>query len=896
MITRIAIPLSLILIIFTIGISACSEGTSDQTWLSAVPNESPLAMLHHDADFFEVLELQQTASLEEMSSIQLAELTDMQEHLTTPLRTKAIALYPTGSNELQPVFILEDPGDGISTLARPFQKEFAVNNYRYQGHRIHILHLDDQQLFATQLDDWIILSKNSNAVENGILTYTGVEPQIAISEERLHDADFLLNTPKLENWVKQLGAPRYLPRFKDLFAGTGPAAISITDHNSDDPLYHLSLTGTIPLASEGHSSFVTTFSSDPAGFDLDRYIPLDAALFSIYHDEPLSTPPGDIDVTSQLDSLLISDTDRFQSIVQTLDDPTAFVAFEATGFLSTGEHMFLRRLNNGAAFQRVLNELVQEGYINRSNDIFQVSSNILARLLGGPVGTMTDFFVIRSSNAAVITQRPGLARRIDQDRRRRAVFYYDDHYMNIREQHPESVSAWIYSRNLPISNYLEHHLNPINHAGFLTRISDIGAASLVQSGDELHVQLDTYFTEERTEPVRDLWAYNLAGSRLTGKPVLANILGGSRNELIVATENNQVYGIASDGTGFMEMSTSNDRPVGSPIVFDWYGNNQYAVLVAAGNKVYAWNTQGRPLPNFPISMDEAITAPLQLADVARDGRPELIVATADRQVHVLDQRGRNISGWPQEVNVIVTQQPELREFEGETSLWITAGNGLFGFTPGGERRNHFPVFIESDYGSITFHDNHILAGASDGHLYAIGKEPFFADSLVVPIENDAGPEQENEEMTVRRVYVDNSAVINSPIVRSLTVPVNSDLPGASAQTTREVLIGVQSRNGNLFLLNEAGQLRMERNMGQAAADYDSMQITDLSGDGNPEIIGVTSAGRVYAWQVASGERIANIPAASIHHPIITDLLANGEQELIGQTRDGLRCWSFRRPE
>ncbi len=882
--------------------AGCSDDSGDRGWWSAIPEEVPVVLLYHDANLDEALEGQRMMAMEELSDMRTETISAIRERISAPVRLKAVGLYPTPPHQLQPLFIVDDPGPGLRTIAEPFRREFAENSYRFHGNRIHILHLDRQKLYAAQIRDQIFLSRNSAAVENSVLAYKGEHPGIEIDESAMSGGSYLLNTPQLSRWLGLLGAPRYLPRFAGMFEGAGPAVITVSGDRHDDPLLDVSLSGSIPLDMREASGFITTFSAEPGSSDLDRYIPTDAAFFAIFHQAPQTRMPEELPLAGRLDSLLLADRELLGRLGATLEHPVAFVTFEASGFLSVGEHMYLRRLQDPTGFQRILRDLHRDGYIDENNDVFHVNSNVLGRLLGGTQSRLTDFYVMRSANAAVVTKRSGLARRIDQDRRRRAVVYYDDAYMRIRERHPESVSVWMYSRTEPLLNYLSPMLNPQNHARFLGSLMDTGAMSLVREGDRLALRMDTYFSEDRTEPVRDVWVFDLRGSRITGKPLFANIGGGARDEILVATESNQIFGIAADGTGFLEINTGNDLPIGSPLVYDWYANNQYAILIAAGNKIYAWNTRGVPLPNFPVTMEERITAPLALADVARDGRPEMIVATADRKVHVLDQRGRNIQGWPQDVNIQVSQQPVFRDFGDGHSVWVTAGNGLFAFSPRGNLRDGYPVFIESDFGPVTFHRNHILAGAADGHLYAIGPDPFFADSLAVPLNNglDNGLDADQEPVTaagagsgthhVRRVYVGNAPILNAPIVQTLTI----DHPGA--QRVRERMIGVQTQDGNLFLLNEAGHLRMARNMGQQSASYANMLITDLNGNGRPDMLGVSANGRVYAWEIESGEPVPHIPSASTRFPVVIDILGNGQPELIGQTRDGLRCWSFRRPQ
>ncbi len=875
--------------------SGCSTHSDEKAWWSAIPAESPLVILYHDADLSESLQDRRFLMMEELSDVRIGTISDVSERITAPVALKAVALYPTGSHQLQPLMIIEDPGTGVAAIARPFHKEFAENSYRFRNQEIQILHLENQRIFAAQIQNWIFISRNSAAIENSIMAYAGEHPGIAISKDEIASGSYLLNTPELGNWLSLLGAPRYLPRFSDLFDGSGPTVLSVSSDTYDDPIFDIRLSGEIPLEDTGLSGFMSSFAAEPASFDLDRYIPNDAAFFTVFHQEPGSATLDGMRQAGRLDSLLLSDSGMVENIRQLLAPATAFVTFEASGFLSVGEHMYLRRLSDPSGFIGLMRDLQRDGFIEVSNDVYYINSPVFGQILGGSHSRLTDFYVIRSANAAIITKRSGLARRIDQDRRRRAVYYYDDAYMAIRERHPDEVSAWIYFRTSPLLNYLDPMLNPLNHARFLGSLLDIGAASLVRGGDSMSLTMDTYFSEDRTDPVRDVWVFDLKGARITGKPTLANIGGGSRDELVIATESNHIYGIAADGTGFLEVNTGNDRPLGSPLVYDWYGNNQHAILIAAGNKIYAWNTRGIPLPNFPVTMDERITTPLTLGDVARDGRPEMIVTTADRKVHVLDQRGRNIQGWPQDINIQASQQPVFNDFTDEHTLWITAGNGLFGFSPRGNLRDGYPVFIESDLGPVTFHGRHILAGAADGHLYAIGREPFFADSLVVAPDNNGFSNIQNNgqnnhsQLIVRRVYVGNSPILNAPIVQTLT------LDHDNGQRIRELMIGIQSLNGNLFLLNEGGQLRMTRNIGQPSASYGNMLVTDLNGNGKPDLVGVSNTGRVYAWQVESGEPVGDIPSASLRYPMVTNIQGTGERELIGQTRDGLRCWSFRRP-
>lgn len=933
-------------------ISTCSTKTGVEDWQRAIPDSTPLIQLHHGHDLFTVLEKQKTLLLQELSDVRLEALGDLKKHAAGSLPVKGIALFPSGSHQLIPVFILQKEVHGIGALSEPFQKDFAQNSYQFQNHLIHIFHFNHQKFYGTELRDWMVISPNSAAIENSILSFFGENHLFSYTRQSLSQGDYLLNTPMLEKWIKNLAAPRYLPKFKDMFLGTEAALLKIQHYDYDDPLYNGSLTATIPISDnfENTAPLVKAFSSQPASFDLERYIPSDAHFFAFYQQEseqeipylkgetteghPQSKPAASTNRTksmqNRLDSLLVLDKEKYQKVAATLASQAAVAAFEASGFLSLGEHMYVRKLEDRSGFNEILQKWQRERLIKRSNNIYHIESEWVARLIAGPFTSFMDFYLIQLGNAVVMTGRSGLARRIAQDYRRRAVYHYDDRYMSLRSRHPKDLSAWIYFQSDALLSYLEPRLNPVNHAAFLSTLTDISTVSLVRKEMNCSFRMDNYYGEERTEPVRDRWVHGLDGAALTGSPVFSQIFGTSRKEMFFSTDNHTVWGVASDGSGFLQINTGDDSPVGSPVIYDWYANNQYAIMTVAGNSIYAWNTRGNLLPGFPVTLEEKITTPLLLADVSRNGQPEMVVATADRKVHVMDQRGDNIEGWPQDLNTVVTHQPLFKKLDGEYSLWVTAGNGLFAFSENGSRRPHFPLFIESDFGPISIYRQHILAGASDGHLYAIGKQPFFADSLVVPLEkdhlndeqttnaseisdsiNDSSVEKTNHEsknedgssgaLSIRRIYVSNTPILNAPIVQSLSLRAGAfsdhhNTNGTqSDRVIRKTLIGVQNLNGSLFLFSEAGQLRLTKNMGEPAAGYDNMMITDINGDGKKELIGIGRSGRLYAWQIDSGERLNYIPPVSMRFPVIEDIMGNGEIELVGQTRDGLRCWSFRRP-
>src|SRR5699024_3920623 len=255
-----------------------------------------------------------------------------------------------------------------------------------------------------------------------------------------------------------------------------------------------------------------------------------------------------------------------------------------------------------------------------------------------------------------------------------------------------------------------------------------------------------------------------------------------QDEVIFATRSGEVYALAADGTVVQELSTGNDQPVGSPVVHDWYGTGQNVILIAAGNKVYGWNENGELLPQFPFTLNETITAPLTIADVDGDGMPNAIVATANRQIHILNGRGVNINGWPITTHASIQSAPKVDTYRNTFSIIAFAGNAVYGWNANGQRLNNFPVFINASFnGAPLIYDDHILGGAADGHLYAIGPSPLFSAAL--------DSYRSGSTSNVESISVSNRPLVGSPGI------------GQEESNSGQAKIVTTSSNGAIFLLN-----------------------------------------------------------------------------------------------
>ncbi len=277
------------------------------------------------------------------------------------------------------------------------------------------------------------------------------------------------------------------------------------------------------------------------------------------------------------------------------------MTFAESGSESTSEYLFLRHLASASDLRSQLNELTTLEGVTRDGNTYMITSHLLGSLIGSELNTMRDFYLHIHRDIAILAQRSGLAESVPGDANQRRVMYYDDDYMMVRDNLNENLSSLTYVNINRFETYIQPWLFPQNYFGSMISNLDLLVISSTQEdAQSTTVSVQSFQREVTDEPYRERWIYPIAGADITGQPVMADITSNARNEVIFSTSTGSVFALATDGTEILQVSTQGKTPIGPPIVYDWYGNNQNVILQAAGNSVYAWNTNGSLLPNYNI--------------------------------------------------------------------------------------------------------------------------------------------------------------------------------------------------------------------------------------------------------------------------------------------------------
>lgn len=857
-------------------LAACSS-FSNQNWPELIPEQASFVIIpEEDVNVQDIAAKPYFSYLDDLTPSSVQQIASLEPEVSSQLKLAALALLPSTSTDSHFLWIAESSSQSLDEWAPHFYQAFTQNNYDFKGHTIHKLFFNNTEVFAAQAGSWIILSEASLVVEQALRTYNKDLPAAEL-DDTSQPGSLIANTPSLDHWIEQFAAVGHRPSLLNKFSGTRPVTLNFD--SKVDSLGNVQLSGAIALKESDRSAITDAISYENKPLTLDRHIASNAAAFAILRLPPVSVPEEPASgIVSPLDSLLLDDLDTYQQLAGAFDSEFAFQAFSKSGLMASGEFLFMRKLKDKGALQRQLNRLASDGLISRQDDTYQMNSEILAVLIGSELTRLRDFYLDFSGDVAVIAKRKGLAESVNSDRLRRRVIYYDETYSNARANFPDELSGLVWAATSNFNQFISPYLKPgSNSHGFLNRF-DIASMQFTAGEQEVDVTINTYNEEGSSLPYEELWVLPLSNFELSGSPVLADLVGGSTDEVIFSTTDGRVMALAADGTIAMQTSTDGLAPVGGPVMYDWYGNGQQVILMGAGSRIFAWNQNGDLLPRFPIELDERISAPIKVVDVLRNGVPEIIVATENRKLHVLDGRGDDVRGWPQNTNSAITSAPVFERMNGIWSVWAFSENSLHSWRQDGTLREGFPQFVNTrlnDSPYIT--DNQILGSGADGFLYSFGEEPFFSDSAATVNSEDS--------IGVRSLYVANSELLSASVHDNVLLK-------DSANFIREDVLATQSANGSVFLYNKEGQLRFTQSLGQPSSSTLVPNIIDINSDLNMELIALAEFGRFYAWELLTDKRLYNLPTSSMKYPIIVDLNGDGQKELIAQTREGLRCWTI----
>lgn len=886
---------SFFIAIFSIALvfNSCTSSVKLSEWTEIIPSESISIFVPEDTiSLPDFLKTDDAKSFTTFGSAPLGNIGQTVLLTYVPHNLKAAIAVPVDADHWESLFVIESELNLANILSEKNLPETGIQEYTHNGTVIYRIVTDKMEFFSAQIQEISLLSQNSLTLERAIESAIDNKKNgsvYSLIKENLA-SKWVFNAASLERIVSQNLKVLYRPSVIGLSNTLGLTEINF---QKNDELEQI--TANIPIDAAVNHPFTQSVSYENKAMVLSEYISSNATHFSLFRNSPLNvsvSKEGLSGQASKLDSALLYNDVLRANLLASLELAFGLVSFEESGFSDKGEFLWLRHLKDAQDFYTILERMANSNLIKREEELYVVDSELFAQILSSGMATSSRFYLGVNYEVAVMADRIGLCKSVAADRSRRRVLRYDASWKDIYQNIPESFSSLHIAKATELNRLLQSFLRAGNYLQPAFNRFDKGMVYSTLKNEEgsqiLAVTANLYQSSDAYIPYEENWLFPLFNETLSG-PIITSDLGGSdRKELIFSTDTGKIYVIASDGTQIRQMQTQEgDKPIGGPVVYDWYGNGLKSVLLAAGNKIYAWDNQGNPLPRFPIVLNEKISAPISLEDIGQNGSVEIIVATADRKLHLLDAKGDNLRGWPILLNATTTIRPIYKVWRNIPSIFVASQNVLHAILPNGNDRTAYPIFFNSDLSTPPLFDkNHILIGDQSGAINTVGFNNYFTGNYFT---NDTQIiSSDVDSLTLDRVEFGGTSVVGNITTTDVAVYQPND-----SLLVRDHRIIFQAFSGQIYLMNQKAEIVQQFEMGEFISDESTPIITDLYRKNKPHLLAVSSYGQLQGWDLSNGRRLISLPSASIQYPIIIDLNDDGINELIANASEGIRSWSLR---
>jgi len=118
----------------------------------------------------------------------------------------------------------------------------------------------------------------------------------------------------------------------------------------------------------------------------------------------------------------------------------------------------------------------------------------------------------------------------------------------------------------------------------------------------------------------------------------------------------------------------------SPTLADINSDGLQEIIFNAGGIIYAINSRGVLLENFPVNFDKIITSGISVADVNNDNIFDLVFSSSNGDLYAYGTDGNIVSGFPVLVGPNSVSTPAFANFNDTLGILIFSGDGyLYGF-------------------------------------------------------------------------------------------------------------------------------------------------------------------------------------------------------------------------
>jgi len=175
-------------------------------------------------------------------------------------------------------------------------------------------------------------------------------------------------------------------------------------------------------------------------------------------------------------------------------------------------------------------------------------------------------------------------------------------------------------------------------------------------------------------------------------------------EVMLQDSSNQVYFISKDGKVLWKKEID-ERIKGDIYQVDFYLNNKLQYLFATNSKIYILDRNGRNISGFPIELNQQLEVDfLNLIDYDNSKRYRYLITDKLGDIYLFNKNGKHLEGWnPRKLKGRFSSVPFHLRISGRDGMMAIQKNGLINMmNRKGNMYSGFPVKLEFDVNGPVF--------------------------------------------------------------------------------------------------------------------------------------------------------------------------------------------------
>jgi M6 family metalloprotease-like protein len=360
---------------------------------------------------------------------------------------------------------------------------------------------------------------------------------------------------------------------------------------------------------------------------------------------------------------------------------------------------------------------------------------------------------------------------------------------------------------------------------------------------------------------------------LSADIALGDVSGDANLEVVAAAHDGKVRVYSSAGALLATMATG-DRILAAPVLSDLDGDGKKEIIVGSTDmRLYAWRGDGGLMPGFPAYIGTEIRATAAVTDTVR---PQIVLLSGDGRLFLFNPDGSVAGGFP----VVLSNSPFYAKAQPLVGDFNRDGSREIAVIAGGE--HDYRLYVVGLDGTVRFQSREFIRSPFAGTLAAADANgdqqiDFLAASMndLFGINHNANPVTNypfSEDSTYAVTELAGNWIITYDVYfQYASSPVVADIDNDGAS---DVVIG-SPRYGLLGFNGRTGK-PLEFFPLMATAGISAVPlVVDLDRDGDVELAAGSDSGVFYVWDMPGPAAGVKWPCA-YHDPCHTGLLLDSE--------------------